>query len=453
MGIYEVPKDATEFELFKSTGFDFVRGNADAGFLDQAGEHGFQVWIPLGGFSEVPDEAAKLKLQAHIQPVQNHPALAIWELPDEALWNCEQTRRAANDKEREAIRQKVNSWIRGGTGDAELLKNLYRKVSREHAFRNWKAEEETIAELWKALGEPDHQVATNLSGTFECEEELYHNLLEGYRTLRSSDPNHLVWQNHAPRNSFDLLQKHAAYCDAIGCDIYPIPSIYNGHSDLANTRPSSVGDYTERFKQVAPDKATLMVLQAFAWKNLHGEFQSSTHDDRGREPTYLESRFMAYDSIVRGANGLCYWGSHSAGRDSSAWTDLVPVIQELASIQKFLAAPEAAVPVDIEPQPSWWSIDRPVICSARKVGDDWLFILVNEAEGAQDVHLRFPEDFTGKRLYYLYDNQYVDLIEDAIVPLEFGSLGVRILSTNPDLEVPELRGLSREVPDPFPKHP
>jgi hypothetical protein len=260
-----------------------------------------------------------------------------------------------------------------------------------------------------------------------------------------------VWQNHAPRNSFDLLRKHAAYCDLIGCDIYPIPALYNGHSDLTNNRPSSVGDYTERFVQIAPDKGNIMVLQAFAWKNLHEVPEKNRNDERGREPTYLESRFMAYDSIVRGANGLCYWGSHSAGRDSSAWTNLVPVIQELSRLQEYLAAPVIPIPIEVIPETSWWSIDRPVVCSARRVGEDWLFILVNEVEGAQDVRVRFPEHFAGKRLHYLYDNLYVDLVKDAEVPIEFGPLGVRLLSTNPDLEVPELRGLSREVPDPFPK--
>ena len=201
LGIYEVPKDASDFKTFSDAGFDLVRGTADASFLDLALHHDIQVWIPLGGFSEVPDEAAKLKMMAHINPVQNHPALAIWEHPDEALWNCEQLRREANEREREEIRQKVNAWIRGGTGDAELLKDLYRRMAREHAFRNWKAEEEAIAELWKTLGETDRAVATRLSDNFACEQKLFDDLLAGYRTLRSTDPLHLVWQNHAPRNS------------------------------------------------------------------------------------------------------------------------------------------------------------------------------------------------------------------------------------------------------------
>lgn len=451
LGIYDLPETATDFQRFSEAGFDLVRGKAETAFLDSARDHGFQVWIALGGYSEVPDEAARLKLQAHIRPIQDHPALAIWEHPDEALWNCEQIAREVNGQEREELRKKVNDHIRSGTGDAELLKDLYRKMSREFAFRNWSAVETHMAELWAALGEEGRNSASGLAGTFDREKVLYQNLLEGYRTLRKADPNHLVWQNHAPRNSFDLLVKHAAYCDLIGCDIYPAPSNpANGHSDLSNFGLSSVGDYTERFERVAPEKGTLMVLQGFSWKALHGVDEAYAKTSKGREPTYIESRFMAYDSIVRGANGICYWGTNFSGYDSNTWKDLVPVIQELSSLQKYLAAPEIEVPVEVITEPSWWSLDRPIFCSAREVNGEWLFILVNEVDGAQKVRLTFPEHFAGRRLYFLYDGLYVDLAAGGQVPIEFGPLGVRLLSTDPNLEVPHLRGLYREVPNPFP---
>ena len=159
---------------------------------------------------------------------------------------------------------------------------------------------------------------------------------------------------------------------------------------------------------------------------------------------------MAYDAIVNGAKGLAYWGTQN-DPEGKAWKGLAPVIQELAGLQSFTAAPEKHPGVRIQQQPSWFSDDRQVVCSARRVGNDWLFIFVNEENNAQEVHVTFPTFLEGTRLFLLYEDLAVDLVPESVIDLKFVGYGVKLLSTRRDLEVPELRDLGREIKDPFPE--
>lgn len=328
-------------------------------------------------------------------------------------------------------------------GDVTALKNLYRDLVSAETIGNFAGMESKLAELRKVLL-PDIPPSNrrSLATCLEEEGRLYQTLLAGYRTFRKSDPHHLVWQNHAPRNSADLLAKHADYCDLIGCDIYAYPAdSSNGHSDLTDRSLASVGAYTERFAKVAPDKGVLMVLQGFGWKQINPGSVAGP-------PEYLQSRFMAYDAIARGANAICYWGTNY-DEQKVGWNGLVPVIRELAGLRKFLAEPEVNLPLRIEQTPSWDSLNHSVICSVRRLGEDWLFIFVNELSGPQSVQVEFPALFVGKRLYLLYENLFVDPVAEGYFPLSFPGYGVRILSTRNDLEVEEIKGLNRFFKEPF----
>jgi len=449
VGIYETPSDATEFAKVKNAGFNLVRAKDTVEYLDRVRQHGLQAWIALGGWSEVRSETDAAKLKGYVDGLRNHPAIAIWELPDEALWNAEYARWAGLNVEQDELKKRVSERIESGSADAETLEDLYVRLCRCRARNDFTSLEKTIKELWTALGEPNREIATILSKSLEREGELFQNLLAGYRVLRKEDPAHLVWQNHAPRNSIDLLTKHSAYCDLIGCDIYPCPeNPRTGHSDLADTSIASVGSYTKRFAQLAPDKGILMVLQGFGWKHIQDLGEAYEKTPKGREPKYLESRFMAYDAIANGANGICYWGT-SYDPEGKALGSIVPVMQELIPLQDFLAAPAVTLPLGIRRPPSWTSQDRDVVWSARKVGDEWLFLFVNEEDGPQTIYLEFPDEFAGERLFFLYEGQYYDVVADAELKLDFVGYGVRILSTRDDLEVPDLRGLDREIEPPF----
>jgi hypothetical protein len=449
VGIYSTPQDATDFEKDRAAGFNLVRAEGTPEYLDRVQQYGMQAWIALGGQSEIRDETEAARLKDYMVKIQNHPALAIWELPDEALWNAQYGRWSGANQEYGELKDLVSQHIRSGSEDADLLRGLFVNLARCRARNDFPALETSIKELWAALGQPNKSIATNLSGCQESEQELFENLLAGYRLLRKEDPNHLVWQNHAPRNSIDLLTKHAAYCDLIGCDIYPCPDNPSStHSDLTDISNASVGAYTKRFVEVAPEKGTLMVLQGFGWKHLHDMGEEYEDPPKGREPKYLESRFMAYDAIVNGANGLCYWGTHYDPQ-GKAWESLVPVTQELIPLQEFVAAPSVTIPIEIRKNPGWASMDRDVVCSARKAGEDWLLLFVNEERDPQTVRVKFPLEFSGKRLFFLYEGQYCDVLPESELRMDFVGHGVRILSTRDNLEIAEIQNLDREIEDPF----
>ncbi len=444
IGLYATPTDANGFQEIAKVGFNLVRTAPDKKELDMAAGVGLTAWIPAGGISEVADPAGEESLAKMVNSLKEHPSLAFWELPDEALWNVQYTVREQYGKERDEMNTALNSKIQAG-GDVTALKNLYRELVAAEAIGDFAVMETKLAELRKAVL-PDAPPSTrhSLATCLEEEGKLYQRLLAGYRTYRKNDPNHLVWQNHAPRNSVDLLTKHADYCDVIGCDIYSYPAnSSNGHSDLTDRSLASVGAYTARFGKLAPDKAILMVLQGFDWMQIAPESAKEN-----APPGYLESRFMAYDAIARGANALCYWGT-DYDKDKSTWNNLAPVISEVASLRKYLAEPEVNLPLRIHQTPSWDSLDHNVICSVRRLGEDWLFIFVNELNGPQTVQVEFPTQFVGRRLYFLYESLFIDPVGEGYFPFSFPGYGVRIMSTRNDLEVEEIKKLNRFFNEPF----
>lgn len=449
LGIYERPSDITRYHEIKRAGFDLVRAIADRSDLDKIGSLGLLGWVPLGAESMVHNETEALLLHNKISSLRDHPTLAIWELPDEALWNVWHLRNEAYGKERAEILDLIvnGNW---DTVHRETLKGLYRNLIAAQSVADYLAVERTLAELWTTMGKSDRKVSTTLSTVPEEERRLLSALLWGYLQIRVTDSHHPIWQNHAPRNSNELLAEHACYCDLIGCDIYPYPGeMPQGHSDLAVQSLASVGAYTERFARLAPDKGILMVLQAFGWRYLHPIDEAFKETIKGRCPTYIASRFMAYDSIARGANGLCYWGSEYADPEKETWKGLAPVIRELASLREWFAEPEVHLPVRVTPTDSWGSQDLPVVMTARRIGNDWLILFVNEETWPRTVHVEFPLQFGGRKLYFLYENLYVEPASDSVIPLSFAPQGVRVLSTRNDLEVEELKGLNRLFEEPF----
>ncbi|MDQ1318159.1 MAG: hypothetical protein QG588_1816 [Candidatus Poribacteria bacterium] len=185
-------------------------------------------------------------------------------------------------------------------------------------------------------------------------------LAQGHKLVKELDPEHLLWINHAPRNTTTTLAKFSQNTDILACDVYPVISkdidtdktyaiMPNGkQTDLANQTISCVGEYVDKMKKSAGDiRATWIVLQGFAW------------DDK-LFPTYEETKFMAYNAIIHGVKGILYWGTHAMPQPSDLWTDLKRVIHELGDFSPVLASPDVTCALSLEYEEMGFSIDSGV---------------------------------------------------------------------------------------------
>ncbi len=175
-------------------------------------------------------------------------------------------------------------------------------------------------------------------------------LIATYRLIKRLDPSRLVYLNQAPTNLVTTLQAYNPSTDITACDNYPVipagmreqyalfPDGMQG--DLLNTYVSQVGEYADKMRRVAgPARPVWMVLQGFAWEMLRDA--SDRRPDHILYPTLAQTRYMAYDAIIHGANGIIYWGLHSTTQETAFWRDLTLVTKEIAALSPVLSARDA----------------------------------------------------------------------------------------------------------------
>ena len=157
-------------------------------------------------------------------------------------------------------------------------------------------------------------------------------LQECYAALRKIDPYRPVWINAAPRRTVEQQRPYSDCCDIFGVDIYPVPQP-NDHSHLSDKTMSCVGKYVHWSGRITSErKPIVMTLQGFSWKDYRNQ--------RSREgyPTLEQCRFMAYDALINGADGLSWWGLHNVRRPAF-FADLLQVTRELHSLSGALLSP------------------------------------------------------------------------------------------------------------------
>jgi hypothetical protein len=284
IGLYENPAEDAVLDEVARAGFNLVRASEDLSVLDRLHSRGLFAWINTGGRIELNDnpEERKGQLEDLVTRWGSHPALLVWEVPDEALWNC-------------------------------MLSALQRPgplLERVRIFND------------KAAA-------------------LSAGMLAGYKVLKQLDPNHPVWMNHAAGNSVQHLAAFGQAADIIGCDIYPLMPYPTHPLDISRSTLAFVGLCTARMGVTAPGKPVWMVLQGMSWGDFNGIFTRKPVP--GQRPTFEESRFMAYDAIVRGSRGVLSWGTHYVEKDSPFWKDLMKLARELADRQPLLTAPDAPI--------------------------------------------------------------------------------------------------------------
>ncbi|MEN8158401.1 MAG: glycoside hydrolase family 3 N-terminal domain-containing protein, partial [Bacteroidota bacterium] len=262
-----------------------------------------------------------------------------------------------------------------------------------------------------------------------------------YDFIKKLDAEHMVITNHGPVNLVSTIQQYNISTDLVACDVYPViphgikPSyaLYPDglQGDLLNPYISQVGEYVDKMRQVVQDKMPVfMVLQGFSWEML--KEKSKQDSSMVLYPTYEESRFMAYNAIVHGANGILYWGTNYTPQPSPFMEDLARVTRELGAMQEVLAAPSAGLNIEKEYHELRYSVDTGVEIMTKEVGDKTYLLTVNSDKNPVKVTFSGLQGF--KRANVLEEGRSLE-IADGTFTEEYEPFGVHIyqLSTQQDL--------------------
>ena len=221
--------------------------------------------------------------------------------------------------------------------------------------------------------------------------------------IRKLDPAHPLYLNHAPTNLVSTLQAYNPAADIVATDIYPV--IPRGirelfalwadgrQGDLLNDTISQVGQYADKMRAVAgPRRAVFMVLQGFAWENLREKDRDSAMI---LYPNAAQLRFMAWQAVVHGVNGLIWWGLGYTPYESPLWHDLKSVVRELAQVREALAAPAVKLPLKLTYHDTGHSLDRGIEWLAKPLGCETLLLAVNADGNPVEVSFKNLNRFRG----------------------------------------------------------
>lgn len=381
IGIYEMPKTDAELQSMAQAGINLVRCSNKQD-LDRAHAAGMMGWIPLPLDSE-----NSAKLRQLIESVKDHPALAAWEGPDELVWNFT----AQSDLYRRGVYKVPGEWWKQTPEAIEYSETQARKVIPQ--------------------------------------------LLSNIHLLRDLDAGrHPLWINEAGGSDMKFIREYVEAVDITGCDVY---AIHEG-----KRRPAIVGNYTDRFLTIGENRSVWMVLQGFAWHDLHiaGKTENAAY------PSFAETRLMAYETLTHGASGVLYWGTPYIPPDTGAdfRQSIYAITSELAGIQPFLTAPEengvhvALTETEGRAEPG----DRGVSILARRNGSDWLIALVNEDDHPHmGVEVKGLAALNGQQLELLYGTESATVGKGEFItrlmPLE-----VKVFATSRKWEVTSSVGRS-----------
>lgn len=351
LGLYENPAEDALLEDIVTAGFNLVHGAADAEVLDRLHQHGLYAWVNLGGLMKQNKDAGEeeKQLKETVARYSVHPALVVWEGPDECLWMCG-----------------VNAF-QSGNSTREIADLFNRKSS-----------------------------------------DLLAGMKNGYALLKQLDPAHPVWLNHAAGNSQEDLTAFGQAADIVGADIYPVMPYPTRPVDISRLGLGWVGMCTDKMQRTAPGKPVWMVLQGMSWGSFENEV-FTLKPQPGQWPSFEEARFMAWDAVARGARGLLYWGTHIESKDSACWENILRTVRELADNQALLTAQDAPAPA-VETR--LWGLlpfdmngGLKVQVLGKVVGGQRIWIIANE-------HF-FPVTYTLSGLDVPEGTKYVDERADA----------------------------------------
>ena len=313
LGFYALPEDDAALQAMADAGVNLVRCR-DRADLDRLQALGMKGVMPLPFQNGATDALSK-----QVAGLVDHPALAVWEGPDEIVWNF------------------------------TAFSGLFRTMGIHSVEGAW----------WK-------QTPEAVAYAEEKAAEIIPNMRAAVAMIRELDTqDRPVWINEAQSSDTYYVRQYLDFVDITGCDIYPVKK---GKRELER-----IGYGVERWLKVGRGKPVYMVLQAFSWNEL-GDYYGVKDT---AYPSFAESRFMAYDSIVRGASGILYWGSQFLKSDDFRQS-IYALISELSVLQPFLVAAPHPVTITLTDMPEDPPAVGNVFATVRQHEEDWLIIVVNE---------------------------------------------------------------------------
>ncbi|HRK36214.1 MAG TPA: hypothetical protein PLJ47_16580 [Candidatus Hydrogenedentes bacterium] len=226
---------------------------------------------------------------------------------------------------------------------------------------------------------------------------------KSYPIIKAADSNHLLYTNHAPTNLVSTLKAYNAGTDIVAVDIYPVNpgglkpqyALFEDglQGDLNNTYLSQVGEYCDKMRTVAgPNRPVFMVLQAFAWEMLREEKERDAA--KVLYPSFEQSRFMAWQSIIRGANGIIYWGSRYTPQPSDCWTGITRVTREIADLSPIIVARTPAIQPEITYHELGRSVDDGIQWLVKSQGDSVYLFTCNADKNPCRATISIPGDWS-----------------------------------------------------------
>lgn len=375
IGFYSTPEDEAAYADMASAGVNLVRCGNTAD-LDRAHGYGMYGWVSLPMHAELTPEG-----EQQIADLLDHPAMAIWEGPDEMVWNF----------------TTYSGLVRSGVHERK-------------------------GEWWdqtpRAVKHAEEQAAIIMPNV--------HHWAAKIRELDTKK--RPIWFNEAYTSDAIYVRQYLSSVDITGCDLYPVKA--------ASRNIAEVGDFTERYNRVGRGKPVWMVLQAFSWHELQEKAGENLPD---AYPTFAESRFMAWNAITHGSEAVLYWGS-AYTKNEDFRQSIYAVCAELAALQPFLTAPDdpgvsTALIEEPTPQPR-----RGVSHIARHVGEESVVVLVNDDDVTHfGTEVQGLDGLNGRTLHLLYGNESAQ-VEDGAFLTRMRPHEVKIFATTTDLATTRLTG-------------
>jgi hypothetical protein len=325
--------------------------------------------------------------------LRDHPALGVWDGPDEIVWN-----------------------FTAYSGLAETA-----NITRD----DW------IAQRPNAVAYARKEAA-----------KILPRMNEAIRFIRDNDPVHRpFWINEAGDSDAFYVRQYMDHIDATGCDFYPVKA---WPTDL-----SAIGKITDRWRMVGRDKPVWMVLQAFSWHKV----RPWRYPDPAY-PSFEQTRFMAWNAIVHGARGIFYWGSQFVD-DGRFMPSILAITAELSALQPFLVAPALEAPAGAlesgvaRPTVRLLEADlegkarNGVRMTIRQHQDDLLIALVNEDDiphhGVEVRGLEALGSVEGRDLVLLYGDEPVKIQHGELIT-RLQPYQAKVFATSPKWESPRRVG-------------